>query len=57
MKTLYVLRHAKSDWSEPVADHDRPLNRRGKRARTIIATHVAGWHVDLAVCSTARRAR
>jgi phosphohistidine phosphatase len=58
MKTLHLLRHAKSDWSEPaVADHDRPLNRRGKQARTIVATHVAGWHVDLVVCSTARRAR
>ena len=58
MKTLYLLRHAKSDWSEPaVADHDRPLNRRGKRARTIVATHLAGWHVDLVVCSPARRAR
>ena len=30
MKSLYLLCHAKSDWSEPtVADHDRPLNRRG----------------------------
>ena len=58
MKTLYLLRHAKSDWSEPaVADHDRPLNRRGKRARKIVATYVAGWRVDLVVCSTARRAR
>jgi phosphohistidine phosphatase len=58
MKTLHLLRHAKSDWSDPaVADHDRPLNRRGKQARTIVATHVAGWHVDLVVCSTARRAR
>ena len=57
MKTLYLLRHAKSDWSQPVADHDRPLNRRGKRARTIVATHLAGRHVDLVVCSTARRAR
>ena len=58
MKTLHLLRHAKSDRSDPaVADHDRPLNRRGKRARTIVAEHVAGWKVDLVVCSTARRAR
>ena len=58
MKTLHLLRHAKSDWSEPaVADHDRPLNRRGKRARSVVAEHVAGWNVDLVVCSTARRAR
>ncbi len=58
MKTLHLLRHAKSDWSEPaVADRDRPLNRRGERARTIVAKHVAGWKVDLVVCSIARRAR
>ncbi len=58
MKTLHLLRHAKSDWSEPaVADHDRPLNQRGKQARTIVAKHVAGWKVDLVVCSTTRRAR
>ena len=58
MKTLHLLRHAKSDWSEPaVADHDRPLNRRGKRARSVVAEHVAGWNVDLVVCSTTRHAR
>jgi phosphohistidine phosphatase len=56
--TLHLLRHAKSDWSDgTVADHDRPLNRRGKRARKAIARHVAGWPVDLVVCSTAARAQ
>lgn len=31
MKTLYLIRHAKSDWSdERLADFDRPLNRRGR---------------------------
>lgn len=58
MKTLHLLRHAKSDWSHPGQDdHDRTLNQRGKRARNLVAGHVAGWHVDLVVCSTARRAR
>lgn len=58
MKTLHLLRHAKSDWAEPaISDHDRPLNRRGKRAREAIARHVAGWPVDLVVSSTAKRAR
>jgi phosphohistidine phosphatase len=58
VKTLYLLRHAKSDWSDPsLTDHDRPLNKRGKRARHAVADHVAGMHVDLVVCSTARRAR
>ncbi len=58
MKTLHLLRHAKSDWSDPaLADHDRPLNKRGKRARREVAEHVDGWDVDLVVCSTARRTR
>jgi phosphohistidine phosphatase len=58
MKTVHLLRHAKSDWSDAgVADHDRPLNRRGKQARRVIAEHVKDWKVDLVVCSTAQRAR
>jgi phosphohistidine phosphatase len=33
MKTLTLLRHAKSTWDDPVArDFDRPLNPRGRRA-------------------------
>lgn len=32
MKTLYVIRHAKSSWDQPgLSDFDRPLNERGKR--------------------------
>ena len=57
MKTLHVLRHAKSDWSDPsLDDHDRPLNARGKKARRRVADHVRGWPVDLVVTSTATRA-
>ena len=58
MKTLYLLRHAKSDWSDASLDDcSRPLSRRGKRARKVIARHVADWPVDLVVCSPAERAR
>jgi phosphohistidine phosphatase len=58
VKTLHLLRHAKSDWSDAsLSDHDRPLNRRGNRTRKMIARHVEGWTVDLVLCSTARRAR
>lgn len=33
MKTLTLLRHAKSGWDDPVArDFDRPLNKRGRKA-------------------------
>ena len=32
MKTLLVLRHAKSSWRDPALDdHERPLNKRGQR--------------------------
>jgi phosphohistidine phosphatase len=32
MKTLYIIRHAKSSWDQPgLSDFDRPLNERGKR--------------------------
>lgn len=32
MRTLLLMRHAKSSWDDPeLADHDRPLNKRGKR--------------------------
>ncbi len=39
MKYLTIMRHAKSDWGQPgLADHDRPLNERGKRAAPAVAT-------------------
>lgn len=57
--TLILLRHAKSAYPAGVADHDRPLNGRGRRdapvAGRLIATHVP--HVDLALVSTAVRAQ
>jgi phosphohistidine phosphatase len=31
MKTLYLIRHAKSSWSFTMNDHDRPLGERGRR--------------------------
>ena len=32
MKSVLILRHAKSSWKDPdLPDHDRPLNKRGKR--------------------------
>jgi phosphohistidine phosphatase len=58
MKTLHLLRHAKSDWSDTsIDDFARPLSRRGRRARKLLARHVAGWQIDLLVCSPAARAK
>nr|WP_295666175.1 histidine phosphatase family protein [Sphingomonas sp.] len=40
MKTLTLLRHAKSGWDDKVArDVDRPLNGKGKRAAGIVGQH------------------
>ncbi len=41
MKTLALLRHAKSDWSDAVArDFDRPLNARGVRGAQAMGEHI-----------------
>ncbi len=57
--TLILLRHAKSDWSGDEADVDRPLAPRGRHqapeAGAWLAQHID--HIDLAVVSTAKRAR
>jgi phosphohistidine phosphatase len=60
VKTILLLRHAKSAWSDTrLSDHERPLNRRGERAASTIADHLAqnGPRPDLILCSTAMRAR
>lgn len=56
---LYLLRHAKSSWDEPLPDHDRPLSARGIRdARAAGQLLTArGWRPDLVLCSTAERTR
>jgi phosphohistidine phosphatase len=58
MKTLTLLRHAKSGWDDPVTrDFDRPLNRRGRRAaRTVGAEMRAqGMQFDRVLASPALR--
>lgn len=59
-RTLYLLRHAKSDWSNPdVRDHDRVLAPRGLRAAKQLAAHVAKkeLEVDRIYASSAQRVR
>jgi phosphohistidine phosphatase len=42
MKTLYLLRHAKSGWDDPVPrDFDRPLNKRGEKASRTVGQWMA----------------
>jgi phosphohistidine phosphatase len=56
---IHLLRHAKSSWDDPdLADHDRPLAPRGRRAAERLRSHVdaAGIAPDLVLCSSATRA-
>jgi phosphohistidine phosphatase len=60
MKSLHLLRHAKSSWKEPgLDDIERPLNRRGIGACATMAAYMANGAMmpDLVLCSPARRAR
>lgn len=60
MKTLYLLRHAKSSWDDPsLADHDRPLAPRGRAAapRMAVWLRTEARRPDLVICSSAARAR
>ena len=60
MKTLLVLRHAKSSWKDAsLSDHDRPLNKRGRRDAPRMGPLIDQEALlpDLIVSSTARRAR
>lgn len=59
MKTLYVMRHAKSSWADPLLpDFDRPLNERGKADAPEMGKRLKkkGIHPDLIISSPARRA-
>ena len=57
-RRLVLLRHAKSDWPD-VADHDRPLAKRGRRDAPSVGRWLgqSGYAPDAVVCSTALRAR
>jgi phosphohistidine phosphatase len=60
MKRLYLLRHAKSSWDDPsIADDERPLSPRGRKAAVRMARHLGREAIrpDLVLCSTALRAR
>jgi phosphohistidine phosphatase len=60
MKTLLLLRHAKSSWSNPgLADIDRPLNKRGKRDAPRMGALLRKQDLvpDVILCSPAVRAK
>jgi phosphohistidine phosphatase len=60
MKSLLLVRHAKSDWDDPsLKDFDRPLNDRGKRDAPLMAHRLLDKKVkiDAFISSPAKRAR
>ncbi|HEY4061957.1 MAG TPA: histidine phosphatase family protein [Puia sp.] len=60
MKTLLIVRHAKSSWDNAaISDIDRPLNDRGRHDAPIMARRLikAAARIDLLVSSPAKRAR
>ncbi|WP_285032797.1 histidine phosphatase family protein [Mycolicibacterium sp. lyk4-40-TYG-92] len=58
-RTLILLRHAKSDYPDGVADHDRPLAKRGIREAALAGDWIRENlpPVDAVLCSTATRTR
>ncbi len=57
---LILTRHAKSSWDDDmIDDHDRPLNKRGRRAAVAVGTwlNARGFIPDEALVSSARRTR
>ena len=60
MKTLYLVRHAKSDWSDQsLTDFDRPLNKRGKKDGPFMGKVLREKEVapDIIISSPAKRAK
>jgi len=60
MRTLFLLRHAKSSWDDPsLEDFDRPLAPRGIDAAPRMGAYLEakGLRPDLVLCSPALRAR
>jgi len=59
MKYLYLIRHAKSSWSDlSLSDFERPLNKRGKRDAPFMGERLASFdrQPEIIVSSPAKRA-
>lgn len=60
MKHLYLIRHAKSSWSDPkLSDFARPLNKRGKRDAPLMGDRLSSVSPkpEIIISSPAKRAR
>ena len=59
MKTIYLVRHAKSSWNHPdLEDFERPLTKRGRKSAQFMGTILSelGAVPDLVISSPANRA-
>ena len=59
MKTLYLIRHAKSSWDYPeLEDFERPLTKRGRKSALLMGTLLKKLKAapDLVISSPANRA-
>jgi phosphohistidine phosphatase len=58
MKTLYIIRHAKSSWEFDMLDNKRPLNKRGMKDAELVGEHLKTLvvSIDKILCSPAKRA-
>jgi phosphohistidine phosphatase SixA len=59
-RRLIIMRHAKSSWKSGAAtDHQRPLNKRGRRDAPRIGARLQelGWTPDLVIASDSERTR
>jgi len=53
MKSIFLLRHAKSSWSNPgLEDQHRPLNKRGKRDAPLMGERLKARNEDLDIILT-----
>jgi phosphohistidine phosphatase len=60
LKTLLLIRHAKSDWNDPLLkDFDRPLNERGKKDAPEMGQRLIDKKIkiDAFISSPAKRAK
>src|SRR6187431_933112 len=60
MKTLLLVRHAKSSWDDPaMTDFDRPLNERGKKDAPAMADRLIARGITIGsfISSPAKRAK
>lgn len=60
MKTIYLVRHAKSSWEDiGQDDHERPLNERGRKDAPRMAKYLASRSINpgITLCSTSKRTK